>query len=121
MTIERILSWIIKVAYAQPAPAQTPAPSGPGVAGSQKGVTLPSFLPSGSTLVDILDKIFSVLFKISIPIVAIMVVIGGIQIMTAGGSSEKVTAGRKTIQYAVIGFIIVLLGSSVVPVIRSIF
>jgi len=59
------------------------------------------------------------LFKISIPIVAIMVLVGAFQIMTAAGNSEKVTKGRTTILYAVVGFAIVLLAESVAVILQN--
>jgi len=39
---------------------------------------------------------------------ALMIVIGGFQYMLSGGNEEKVANARKTIQWAVIGLIIVL-------------
>lgn len=70
---------------------------------------------------DCAQKFLTALLQISVPIVAIMVLIGGFQIMTAGGVPEKYEAGKKTILYAVIGFVIVLAADSVVLLIRSIF
>ena len=59
------------------------------------------------------------LLDIATPIVAIMVVIGAIQIMTAAGNSEKISQGKKTITYAVLGFAVLLLATSVVPILKS--
>jgi hypothetical protein len=97
--------------------AQSPNPPG--------GVQIPGFFTictgtgSDSGFVCILNRILNTLLIISTPIVAILVVIGGIQIMTAAGNTEKITKGKQTITYAVIGFAIILLATSVVPVLKS--
>ncbi len=49
-----------------------------------------------------------------------MVLYGAFQIMTAGGKPEQVSSGRKTILYAVIGYAVVLLATSVVPLLTEI-
>ena len=50
----------------------------------------------------------------------LMVVIGGFQILTAGGSPEKVSSGWKTIQWALIGVVILLVAWGLVGLIRDI-
>ena len=106
-----LLSQIIPRAFAD----QSPGP----------GTPIPGFFSicsgSGSDggFLCILNKILGILLDIAAPIVAIMVVIGAVQIMTAGGNGEKITQGRKTILYAVIGFVVILLSTSVVPVLQS--
>ena len=49
------------------------------------------------------------IFNIALPIAVIFVIYGGFKIMTAGSSPEKVSEGRKIIQSAAIGILIVLL------------
>jgi hypothetical protein len=68
----------------------------------------------------IIKKIISELQKLAIPIVIIMVLIGGFQIMTAGGNEEKVKQGRSTIWWAVIGYVVILLANGLVLVIESV-
>jgi len=65
-------------------------------------------------------KIINALYYISIPIVSIMVLWGGFQILSAGGDPEKVKTGGKTILYAAVGFIVILLANGVVGIINSI-
>ncbi|RJQ28928.1 hypothetical protein C4571_02725 [Candidatus Parcubacteria bacterium] len=65
-------------------------------------------------------RITSALYQVAIPIVAIMVLVGGFQIMTAGGDPEKFQKGKWTVLYAAIGFVAVLLASGVVSIINSI-
>ena len=90
-------------------------------------ITLPNPLectgaPAGTPpILCVLEKIFIVLFNISIPITSIMVLVGAFQILTAAGDPAKFATGRKTILYAVVGFAIIFFASSVVPILRDIF
>lgn len=87
--------------------------------GGGNSFTLTNPLASCNDLSCIANAIIAALFTISIPIVSIMVLIGGFQILTAGGDPEKFRTGRKTIIYAVVGFAIILLAGGVVSLIRS--
>ncbi len=51
--------------------------------------------------------IMNLLFIVSVPIAIIMIIWGGIQIMTASGKEEQLNKGKKTLTWAVIGFAIV--------------
>jgi hypothetical protein len=82
-------------------------------------ISLPNPL-SCENLGCIIKKIISELQKLAIPIVIIMVLIGGFQIMTAGGNEERVKQGKSTIWWAVIGYVIILLANGLVLVIESI-
>lgn len=66
------------------------------------------------------DKIINSLLGIAIPIVAVMVLIGGFQIITAGGDPEKFKTGRKTVLYAVVGYAVILVAKGVRLIITSI-
>ncbi|MBI5220918.1 MAG: hypothetical protein HY978_03765 [Candidatus Liptonbacteria bacterium] len=52
---------------------------------------------------------------------AIIILWGGIQIMTARGNPEQVSQGGKTIWWGVIGFGIILLATSVPYILKSAF
>ena len=93
---------------------------------AQGGATSPSPAPDGEflpnplkhgSIVDLLKAVWGYLFAISIPLVAIMVIIGAFQIMFAAGDVEKVQKGKRTVLGAVIGFAIVLLAGGVVAVV----
>lgn len=66
-------------------------------------------------------KIITLLQEIAVPILAIMVLYGGFQMMTAGGNPEKFKSGRQTLLYAGIGFVIVLAATGVKDLILQIF
>jgi hypothetical protein len=48
-----------------------------------------------------------------------MVIWGGIQMMVSGGNEEKFKEGRKIIEYAIIGFAVMLLATSVVYILQD--
>lgn len=77
---------------------------------------------SGATgLVCVVEKLADFLLIIGAPLVAIMVLVGGFYMVTSGGDPEKFTTGRKTILYAAIGFVVILLAKGAAAVIQNIF
>ncbi len=78
--------------------------------------------PLGSNnLQTVLQKIVPTLIAIAVPVVAIVVLYGAFLMITSAGDEEKISKGRKAIMWAAIGFVIVLLSTSIVPIIRSLF
>lgn len=68
----------------------------------------------------VLEKIIDAIFKISIPITVLMILIGAFQILTAGGQEEKFKEGKNTIKWAIIGFALVILSGGFVNIILDI-
>ena len=68
----------------------------------------------------IISAVTGLLRDIAIPLGIVILVWGGIQIMTAAGSEEKVTQGKKTIMWAVIGTGIVILVDFIVGFVKEI-
>lgn len=90
-----------------------------GETGGGGAIDLPN--PIGSkSIIDILNKVLNYLIYISIPFLALFILIGGFQILFARGSAEKVKAGRQTIQWAVIGFTIILVSKGVALILLQI-
>ncbi len=87
--------------------------------GEGSNFTIPNPL-SCSELQECVKDIINSLIILAAPVVAVMVVIGGFQILTAGGDPEKFSRGRKTILYAAVGFGAILLATGVVYVITDI-
>jgi len=52
-------------------------------------------------------------------IAVIMIIIGGIKIVTSAGDAGKVKSGRSTIMYAVIGLVLALLAYAIVDFVMS--
>ncbi len=96
----------------------TQPPGGPVTIGGS--LTNP-FANACPTIEQCANKIIDLLIEVSIPIVAIMVLYGGFQIMTAGGDPEKFKGGKNTILYAAIGFVAVLAAKGVVGLVKAIF
>lgn len=72
------------------------------------------------TFEGLLDVITNFLFLISIPIVSIMILYGGFKMLTAAGAPDKIEAGKKTIIYAVVGFMVIILARGAALIIKDI-
>lgn len=87
--------------------------------GGGGGKTIDNPLRYGS-LSDLLTGIAGQLYIIAIPIVTIMVLYGAWLILTAAGDPARLGQGKKTILYAIIGFIIVLIAGGIPALITQI-
>ncbi len=108
------------------APASVPnAPSGgsrtTGGTSGDGGDTIELPNPLGvRSFTELIYRIIDFLsFTIGPAAVTLMILIGAFQILMAGGNPEKVTTGRKTITYAVIGFALLLLADGIIYVIAN--
>jgi hypothetical protein len=81
-------------------------------------ISLPNPI-SATSFTQVVANITQILLEIAIPLTAIMAIIGGFQMITAGGDPEKFSKGRKTLMYAAIGFAVVLLAGGLVAIIRN--
>jgi hypothetical protein len=89
-----------------------------GVGSANNPISLPNPI-SATSFTQVVANITQVLLEIAIPLTAIMAIIGGFQMMTAGGDPEKFSKGRKTLMYAAIGFAVVLLAGGLVAIIKN--
>jgi hypothetical protein len=67
-----------------------------------------------NTVYNITDWIFVILVAVA----ALFVILGGVEIVTAGGAAEKVESGRKHIISAAIGLIVALLARAVPSIVK---
>ena len=74
---------------------------------------------SFESIEDLLDKIADILFTYSIPLLVIMIIIGAFYLLTAGGSPDKISTGKKIITWAIIGFVVILIAGSIASLIRN--
>jgi len=81
-------------------------------------ITLPNPL-SVNSFSGVVSQISSFLLLIAVPLTAIMALVGGFQMITAGGDPEKFSSGRKTLMYAAIGFGVVLIAGGVASIIQN--
>jgi hypothetical protein len=109
--------------FASLAFAQGPTPPGPGgptpPPGGGGAINLPNPLACDDVQCVVQNIVRGILVIVT-PIVVIMVLIGAFQILTAGGSPERVTKGRNTIFYAVVGYAIVLVAQGLVFIIKEV-
>lgn len=68
----------------------------------------------------IIDNLIDFIFKIAIVLAPLMIIIGGILFVTAGGNIQQIGRARKLILWTAIGFLIVLLSKGIVGIINKI-
>jgi len=73
----------------------------------------------GKTIEKLIGDVIDWMIKVSAPILVIMIIWGAFLILTAGDNENKVTQGKKTIRYAVIGFAIILMARGLIEVIKQ--
>lgn len=66
------------------------------------------------TLNDTISEVINLLSAIVGVVAVIMIILGGFRYITSGGDSNKVTAAKNTLIYAVIGLIVVALAQTIV-------
>lgn len=68
----------------------------------------------------VVNIIIDGLLIFAIPIVAIMITIGGIQMLTAAGLPDRLKRAKQTIAYAAIGYAVLLLAKGIYLVVADI-
>jgi Type IV secretion system pilin len=74
----------------------------------------------GSCFTQIAGNVIQFLITIGAALMAILVIIGGIQMMTAAGDPEKFGKGKKTLLYAVVGFVVLLISQGIASLLKNI-
>ncbi len=72
------------------------------------------------TVTDVIKGITSFLQTIAVTILTIMILLGAWQMLTSSGNPENFKKGQKTILYAIIGFIIILIANGIADIVKSI-
>ena len=99
-------------------------PGGGGGAGDDGGGGggIPAILKnpiSSQTLPQLLENVLNFLFGLSMVILPIIILYGGILLLTAGGDPTKISKSRTILLWAVIAFAIILLARGLPPVLRG--
>ena len=90
------------------------------VSAGQAGQTISFSNPlSGKTFADVAKAVAMALVAFGIPILVIMIIWGAFQLITSGGDPAKVSAGKKTLLWAAVGFIILLLAEEIPATIEA--
>ena len=82
----------------------------------------PTFLGnpiSSKTLPQLLENVLNFLFGIAIVILPIIILYGGILLLTAGGNPQKISNSRTILLWAVVAFAIILLARGLPTVLRN--
>ncbi len=69
---------------------------------------------------DLLDSVINFFNLVLGPILVIVILIGAFKMLTAQGNENKYMEGRKTVQYAVIGAVVVLVADGIILIIKEI-
>ncbi len=81
---------------------------------SGSGGQLFNYFGSGSTLDSVLSKIIDYFIGVSVSVAVIIVIYGAWKIMTASGDPKKFQEGQKTVLYAAIGLLVILLARGII-------
>ena len=76
------------------------------------------FALKGKTIGDIINMVLPYVFVIAGLILLVMLILGGIQLMTAAGDSTKSKAGYGRISTALIGFLIIFISYFVLQLVE---
>ncbi|MCL4499705.1 MAG: pilin [Chloroflexi bacterium] len=103
------------------------AQAGPNPTPDSSTVTLTNPLCTGgqancqnSTATGLIKNIVGWIFTLATPIAVGMIIVGALQMVTAAGSEDKFSTGKRTVLYAVIGYAIILIGWGITSIIQSI-
>ena len=83
---------------------------------------IPDYATNGWGMTCMMNGVYTIvdwIFVVLIALVGIMIVYGGVMIVTAGGDAGNVKKGRDAITYAAIGFVVALLARAVPSVVQS--
>ncbi|HEY4498355.1 MAG TPA: pilin [Candidatus Paceibacterota bacterium] len=69
---------------------------------------------------EILDVVASFLFTISIPLLTVIILLGGFFILTAAGNPDRLRRGKQIILWGVVGFVIILVAGGVSTLVSNI-
>lgn len=83
-------------------------------------VQLDNPLGQNATIPSVLRRIFGEVTTILAFVIPIIIIIGAFQMMFAAGNPEKFAQGQKTIVYAIIGFVIILMANGIVAIVQRI-
>ena len=81
-------------------------------------VEIPNPLKTNS-IADLIDRIVTYLITIATIIFPLVIIYGAWQLLSTGGDIEKAIMGRKTITYAVIGYILILISKGITMIIAD--
>lgn len=88
--------------------------------GGNQPIQIPNPLGNVKTFAELINRLVNWLLIIGAPILTLMIIIGAFQIMTGAGEPEKITKGRHTITYAIIGYALLLISTGITTIIANV-
>lgn len=85
---------------------------------TQTSISLVNPLGTTNDIEGIISNIMKWLVTVGGAVAALMIIVGGIQILTSGGKPEGFEKGKKTILYTAIGYGIILIGSGIISIVK---
>ena len=76
-------------------------------------------LVHSQTATELVSKVINLALYFSGIVAVVFIIIGGFYYMTARGSEEQATSGRRTLTYAIIGLVIIIFSFVIVNVITN--
>jgi len=73
-----------------------------------------------NTFHELIDRIIDFVFMIAIPITTIVILIAGYMFITAAGEAEKILTARKTIQWALIGLLVIICAKGLIALLGKV-
>ncbi len=73
-----------------------------------------------NSIPDLIDRIVTYLITIATIIFPLVIIYGAWQLLSTGGDVERAIMGRKTITYAVIGYVLILVSKGITMIIAEI-
>jgi hypothetical protein len=100
------------------APVNQPAGSATNTSGTGPSQTILDFQkPVKGDLGSILNRVVNILITLIASVSIIFIIIGGFRLAFSQGQSEAVTAGKKTITWAIIGLVMAMLAFAIVRIV----
>lgn len=103
-----LLSLIVPM-FASPILAQT----------TKSQIEIPNPIKTKS-IAELIDRIVTYLITIATIIFPLVIIYGAFQLLSTGGDVEKAIMGRKTITYAVIGYVLILVSKGITMIVAEI-
>ena len=73
------------------------------------------------TFAELVDRLIDFIFTIALFIAPAMIIVGAFYFLIPSEKSENIETGKKIITYTVIGFIIIMMATGIVDLLRHVF
>jgi hypothetical protein len=83
-------------------------------------IKLENPLGANATIPGVLKRIFNQLAWLLTFCIPIIIIVGAFQMMFSAGNPEKFAEGQKTITYAIIGYVIILMANGLISIVTKI-